>query len=84
MTDRTVRAADLPDVLDAAQVAQLLQLNLDYVRKLSREGILPAHKLPGGRAFRYLKDEVLDWLRRQPSGATTRAPADAADVASQP
>lgn len=57
---------DLPMVLDAAQVARLLNLNLDYVRKLSREGVLPAHRLPGGRTFRYFKDEVLDWLRAQP------------------
>ena len=64
--DRALR--DLPPVLDAAQVARLLQLNIDYVRKLSRSGVLPAHKLPGGRTFRYLKDEVLDWLRLQPVG----------------
>lgn len=57
---------DLPTVLDAAQVARMLNLNLDYVRKLSREGVLPAHRLPGGRTFRYFKDEVLDWLRAQP------------------
>jgi excisionase family DNA binding protein len=56
---------DYPPVLDAAQVARLLQLNIDYVRKLSREGVLPAHKLPGGRTFRYFKEEVLDWLRDQ-------------------
>lgn len=60
---------DLPPVLDAAQVARLLRLNIDYVRKLSREGVLPAHRLPGGRTFRYFKEEVLDWLREQPVGA---------------
>ena len=60
--------ADYPAVLDAAQVAALLQLNIDYVRKLSREGVLPAHRLPQGRTFRYLKDEILDWLRSQPVG----------------
>lgn len=58
---------DYPPVLDAAQVARLLSLNIDYVRKLSREGVIPAHRLPGGRTFRYLKDEILDWLRRQPA-----------------
>ncbi|MBA2730337.1 MAG: helix-turn-helix domain-containing protein [Euzebyaceae bacterium] len=60
---------DYPQVLDAAQVARLLRLNIDYVRKLSREGTLPAHRLgPNGRTFRYLKDEILDWLRGQPVG----------------
>lgn len=60
------REDDLPAVLDAGQVARLLNLNIDYVRKLSRQGVLPAHRLPGGRTFRYFKDEVLDWLREQP------------------
>ncbi|HVM00781.1 MAG TPA: helix-turn-helix domain-containing protein [Egibacteraceae bacterium] len=64
---------DLPPVLDAGQVARLLNLNIDYVRKLSRQGVLPAHRLPGGRTFRYFKDEVLDWLRNQP----VHHPADA-------
>ncbi|MGH8886569.1 MAG: helix-turn-helix domain-containing protein [Egibacteraceae bacterium] len=66
MTSENSSDRDLPTVLDAAQVARLLNLNLDYVRKLSREGVLPAHRLPGGRTFRYFKDEVLDWLRAQP------------------
>lgn len=66
MASQTPAERDLPMVLDAAQVARLLNLNLDYVRKLSREGVLPAHRLPGGRTFRYFKDEVLDWLRAQP------------------
>lgn len=57
---------DYPPVLDAAQVARLLQLNIDYVRRLSREGRIPAHQMPGGRVYRYLKDEILDWLRSQP------------------
>lgn len=69
MDDRGGPDRDYPQVLDAAQVAQLLQLNIDYVRKLSRDGVLPAHKLPGGRTFRYFRQEVLDWLRDQPVGA---------------
>lgn len=60
-------AEDYPPVLDAALVAELLDMNIDTVRRLSREGILPAHRVPGGRTFKYLKDEVLDWLREQPA-----------------
>jgi excisionase family DNA binding protein len=56
---------DLPLVLDAAQVARLLNLNLDYVRKLTREGKIPASRIPGGRTYRYLRDDILDWLRAQ-------------------
>lgn len=53
-------------VLTTAQLARLLHLNVDYVRKLTRRGQLPARRLPGGREFRYFKDEVLAWLQRQP------------------
>jgi excisionase family DNA binding protein len=60
-------ADEYPPVLDAGQVARLLGLNIDYVRRLSREGVIPAHRIPGGRSFRYLKDEILDWLRAQPA-----------------
>lgn len=64
-------AGDFPPVLDAGQVARLLGLNIDYVRRLSREGVIPAHRLPGGRSFRYLKDELIEWLRAQPAGMDT-------------
>lgn len=57
---------DYPDILDAAMVAEILGMNLDYVRKLSRDGRIPAHKLPQGRMFRYFKDEIVSWLRALP------------------
>lgn len=66
---------DYPPVLDAGQVARLLNLNIDYVRRLSREGVIPAHRIPGGRSFRYLKDEIIDWLRSQPATMEEREDA---------
>lgn len=60
-------ASDYPPVLDAAMVADLLSMNIDTVRRLSREGVIPAHRVPGGRTFKYLKDEILEWLRDQPA-----------------
>ncbi len=60
-------ADDFPPVLDTAMVAELLDMNVDTVRRLSREGVLPSHRVPGGRTFKYLKDEVLEWLREQPA-----------------
>lgn len=66
---------DYPPVLDAGQVARLLGLNIDYVRRLSREGVIPAHRIPGGRSFRYLKDEIIDWLRSQPAKMEEREEA---------
>lgn len=49
--------------MTAEQVADLLRVTVDHVRKLSRDGSVPAHRLPGGRGWRYLRGEVLDWLR---------------------
>lgn len=59
---------DDDDVLTAEDVAELLRLHVDYVRRKSREGIIPCHRLPGGRTFRYFRGEVLDWLRSLPVG----------------
>ncbi len=56
----------LPPVLTASQVAELLHLNTDYVRKLARDGAIPAHRLPQGRAIRFLRDEVAAWLLALP------------------
>lgn len=61
---------DYPDILTSALVAEMLDMNLDYVRKMSREGKIPAHKMPGGRAFRYFKDEIVGWLRGLPAHET--------------
>lgn len=60
-------ADDYPPVLDAAMVAELLGMNIDTVRRLSRDNVLPSHRVPGGRTFKYLKDEILDWLKAQPA-----------------
>ncbi len=59
--------SEYPDILEAHHVAEILGMNLDYVRKLSREGIIPAHKMPRGRVFRYFKDEIVTWLRELPA-----------------
>lgn len=59
-------ADDFPTVMDTAMVAELLGMNVDTVRRLSREGVIPAHRVPGGRTFKYLKDELIEWLRAQP------------------
>ncbi len=55
-----------PPVLDSAQVAELLGMNVQVVRRLAREGTIPAYRLPSGRAFRFFRDEVLDWLKGFP------------------
>ena len=55
-----------PEILDTMQVAELLGMNIQKVRKYAREGRIPAYRLPGGRTFRFFRDEVLDWLKGFP------------------
>lgn len=57
---------DLPPILDAAQVADLLGMNIQMVRRYAREGRIPAYKLPGGRTFKFFRDEVFDFVRQHP------------------
>ncbi len=60
-------ADDYPPVLDAVMVAELLGMNIDTVRRLSRDNVLPSERVPGGRTFKYLKDEILDCVKAQPA-----------------
>jgi excisionase family DNA binding protein len=69
-------ADDYPPVLDAAMVAELLGMNIDTVRRLSRDNVIPSHRVPGGRTFKYLKDEILDWLKAQPAHNPKEETAD--------
>ena len=61
--------ADFPPVLTAAQAADLLQIHVEYLRKLVRDGKVPCHRFPGGRELRFLRDELLEWLGAQPGPA---------------
>ena len=69
--------ADYPPILDAAQVAELLGMNVQMVRKYSREGRIPAYRLPGGRTFKYFRDEIFEFVRQHPVTADAEADADA-------
>ncbi len=60
---------DYPPILDAAQVAELLGMNVQMVRRYAREGRLPAYKLPGGRTFKFFRDEVYEFVRSHPASA---------------
>ncbi len=58
--------ADYPPILDAAQVADLLGMNVQMVRKYAREGRIPAYRLPGGRAFKFFRDEIFSFVKQHP------------------
>jgi len=62
---------EFPPVLDTAMVAELLGMNIQVVRRMAREGQIPSYRLPGGRTFRFFRDEIFDWLRSFPVGPGT-------------
>ena len=58
--------ADFPPVLTAAMAAELLQVNVEHLRRMVRDGRVPCHRFPGGREMRFLRDELLAWLAALP------------------
>jgi excisionase family DNA binding protein len=70
-------AGEFPPVLTTAMAAELLQVHVEHLRRLVREGKIPCHRFPGGREMRFMRDELLDWLKSQPgsdqSTSTERA-----------
>ena len=58
--------SDFPPVLTTAMAAEMLQVHVEHLRKLVREGHVPCHRFPGGREMRFLRDELLTWLAEQP------------------
>lgn len=61
--------AEFPPILDATQVADMLGMNVQMVRKYAREGRIPAYRLPGGRTFKFFRDEIFEFVRQHPVNA---------------
>ncbi len=70
------QAEDYPPVLDTTLVAELLGMNVQVVRRMAREGTIPSYRIPGGRAFRFFRDEVLEWLHGFPVHETAEETAE--------
>ncbi len=52
------------ELLDAEEVAKLLHVSLATIRSWTSEGRIPFYRV-GGRAVRYGRAEILDWLQSQ-------------------
>src|SRR3954470_20364407 len=59
-------APDFPEVLTTARAAELLHVHVEYLRRMVREGRIPAHRFPEGREIRFVRSELIDWVRAQP------------------
>ena len=62
----TVTTEAFPPILTTAQAAELLHVHVEYLRKMVREGRIPAHRFPGGREIRFVRDDLITWVREQP------------------
>lgn len=51
-----------PPLMNVREVADVLQLNEEYVRRLARKGILPTTRVQGVRSYRFRRAEILGWL----------------------
>ncbi len=57
---------DYPEILTTAMAAEMLSVHVEYLRRMVREGRIPAHRFPGGREIRFLRDELIAWVAEQP------------------
>jgi excisionase family DNA binding protein len=64
---------DFGDMLSLSDVAKILGVHLNTAQRYAREGVIPTHRLPGGRRYYVLKDELIDFIRAQPASP---APGD--------
>ena len=65
--------SSFPEILTTAMAAELLHVHPEYLRRMVREGRVPAHRFPGGREMRFLREELVEWMRDQPG--VDRSPA---------
>ena len=64
--------SDYPPIMTAVQAADFPKVHPEYLRQMVRDGRVPAHKIPGGRGWRFLRDELVDWIRQQPGERSVR------------
>ncbi len=65
---------EFPPILDTALAAELLNMNVDVVRRMARDGELPAYRLPGARAFRFFRDELMEYVKSFPVHESAEGP----------
>jgi excisionase family DNA binding protein len=62
-----------PVVMDVPMVAEMLLTDANQVRKWANAGLIPCHRVPGTRKYRFMRDEILSWLANLPgAGAQGR------------
>ena len=63
-----------PPILDTAQVAELLGLNVRTVMAMANDGRLPASRLPDSRKYHFFLEDIVTTLRAHPAADAADAP----------
>ena len=61
-----MRAYEDDFIISSYQAAELLLMNVQLVRKYATEGRIPGYRLPGGRAFKFFRRELLHYVSQHP------------------
>lgn len=62
-----------PPILDTAQVAEFLGLNVRTVMAMANDGRLPASRLPDSRKYHFFLEDIITTLRAHPAADATEA-----------
>ncbi|MGZ8753937.1 MAG: helix-turn-helix domain-containing protein [Acidimicrobiia bacterium] len=65
---------DYPPVLDSHDVAELLGFPIATIQQMVRERHIPARPLPGGRRYRFIRDEIIELLLMSTSCSLSPTP----------
>ena len=65
-TDNVAGRPVFPEILTTAMAAEMLHVHVEYLRRMVREDRIPAHRFPGGREIRFVRDELIAWVKAQP------------------
>jgi excisionase family DNA binding protein len=74
----TTSASSYPEILTTAMAAEMLHVHVEYLRRMVREDRIPAHRFPGGREIRFVRDELIAWVRAQPGDDRSPSAAEKA------
>jgi excisionase family DNA binding protein len=69
-----------PEILTTAMAADMLHVHVEYLRRMVREDRVPAHRFPGGREIRFLRDELIQWVADQPGHDRSPSSEERADA----
>ena len=63
------------EVINAEDTARLLEMDVLKVRRLAKQGRIPAFRIPGGRKYKFFRSEVVAYATAVAAEAAAKAAA---------